>query len=85
MFRTVNDLRYYYTKNLLIEKGGRGAGKFRVVERRSRSEVEADTVERGAHLGVFVSQEQPGFSENKTWRFMPNIQRLAVMPNLYHT
>ena len=38
MFRTVYDLRYHYTRNL--EKGGRGVGKLRAVERRSRSGAE---------------------------------------------
>ena len=35
MFRTVHDLRYHHTRN--IEKGARGVGKLRAVERRSRS------------------------------------------------
>ena len=38
MFRTVHDLRYHHTRN--IEKGARGVGKLRAVERRSRSGAE---------------------------------------------
>ena len=47
-------------------------------------EVEADAVERVAHLKMLVSQKQPGFSENKIGRCMPNIQGITAMLSIHH-
>ena len=48
-------------------------------------ELEAEAVERGAHLEMLVSWEKPGFSENKFGRFVPLIQGITAMPNIHHT
>ena len=50
MFRAVHNLRYHYTRNL--EKGGRGVGKLRAVERRWCQHVSAP--QRGVGLQLVI-------------------------------